>query len=175
MPPTIGWESLAEGDEAPNVDRRLLSGGSVADQASRISEEQNPPSPERETRAGGPTLDMLDAFASVGAERFDITLTDAAGEKAGFRGHRSLEQLRTAMPAILEEAAERQHNVIVRPRSTGATTADRDRAGSQAGSSRWQPSAGISAAMAERGARQRAASGHPVIAAGTGRKKRWAN
>ena len=63
---------------------------------------------------------MLDAFASVGAERFDLTCTDAAGGKATFRGNRSLDQLRPALPAILQEAGERQHNVIVRPRSGGA-------------------------------------------------------
>ena len=34
---------------------------------------------------------MLDAFASVGAQRFDLTFTDAAGEKVGFRGNRPLD------------------------------------------------------------------------------------
>src|SRR5262249_5465725 len=46
-------------------------------------------------------LAMLDAFASVGAQRFDITLTDAAGGKVGFRGNRPLDQLRPALPGIL--------------------------------------------------------------------------
>ena len=54
MPPTIGWQSLAESDTKPrNDDRRCLSSSSVADQAARISEKQMPPSPKRETRAGG--------------------------------------------------------------------------------------------------------------------------
>ena len=75
---------------------------------------------------------MLDAFASVGAERFDLTFTDAAGEKVGFRGNRPLDQLRPAMPEILQEAAERQHNVIVRPRSTGATLIQLDDLGEDA-------------------------------------------
>jgi len=122
MPPTIGWRSLAESDtKARNADCHWLSSSAVTDQAAKISEKQIPPSPERETRAGGPAAEMLDAFASVGAERFDLTLTDAAGEKVGFRGNRSLGQLRPAMPEILQEAAERRHNVIVRPRSTGVT------------------------------------------------------
>src|SRR5262249_43386960 len=68
-----------------------------------------------------PALEMLDAFASVGAERFDLTFTDTAGEKIGFRGNRPLGQLRHAMPEILREATEQRHNVIVRPRSTSAT------------------------------------------------------
>jgi hypothetical protein len=71
-------------------------------------------------------LEMLDAFASVGAQRFDITFTDTAGEKVSFRGNCLLEQLRAGVPAILEEAAERRHNVIVRPRSTSATLTQLD-------------------------------------------------
>jgi hypothetical protein len=124
MPPTLGWESLAGSHEAPSADRRLLSSASVAEQAERISEKQKLPSEEEETRAGGaaePAMGMLGAFASVGAERFDLTLTDAAGEKVGFRGNRPLGQLRPAIPDILQEAAAQRHNVIVRPRSSGAT------------------------------------------------------
>jgi hypothetical protein len=59
---------------------------------------------------------MLDAFASVGAERFDLTLTDATGHKVSFHADQSLGQLRTAMPALLQRAEARHHNVIVRPR-----------------------------------------------------------
>jgi hypothetical protein len=92
-----------------------------------------PRSEQKETRApGGQALEMLDAFANVGAERFDITFIDMAGEKVGFRGNRALEQLRAAMPAILEEAAERHHNVIVRPRSSGATLIQLDDLGEDA-------------------------------------------
>jgi hypothetical protein len=65
-------------------------------------------------------LEMFDAFASVGALRFDLTFTDAAGAKVRFRGNRPLDWLRPSIPEILQEAAERQHNVIVRPRSEGA-------------------------------------------------------
>jgi hypothetical protein len=65
--------------------------------------------------------EMLAAFASVGAERFDLTFTDAAGGKVGFRGNRPLDQLRSAIAGILNGATERQHNVIVRPRSGGPT------------------------------------------------------
>jgi hypothetical protein len=75
---------------------------------------------------------MLDAFASVGAERFDLTFTDATGEKTGFRGNRSLDQLRHAIPAILQEAGELRHNVIVRPRSSGATLIQLDDLGEEA-------------------------------------------
>jgi hypothetical protein len=82
--------------------------------------------------AAEPALEMLDAFASVGAERFDLTFTDTAGEKIGFRGNRPLGQLRPAMPEILQVAAERRHNVIVRPRSNGATLIQLDDLGEDA-------------------------------------------
>jgi hypothetical protein len=121
MPPTSSWRSLAESDtKSRNADGHWLSSSAVTDQAAEICEEQKLPSSEEETRAGGPAAAMLDAFASVGAERFDLTLTDTAGEKVVFRSNRSLGQLRHAMPAILQEAAGRQHNVIVRPRSSDA-------------------------------------------------------
>jgi len=84
------------------------------------------------TGAAQPALAMLDAFASVGARRFDITFTNAAGEKVGFRGNRSLDQLRPAMPAILQEAAEQRHNVIVRPRSTSSALIQLDDRGEDA-------------------------------------------
>jgi hypothetical protein len=63
---------------------------------------------------------MLDAFASVGAQRFDVTFTNAAGGKVEFRGNRPLADLRCAMPEILREATEQRRNVIVRPRSSAA-------------------------------------------------------
>src|SRR5262249_28600871 len=74
----------ASGPAHGRRDRRLLSSSSAADQAERISEKQKPRSEEKEARAGGgaaePALEMLDAFASVRAARFDLTFTDAAGE-----------------------------------------------------------------------------------------------
>jgi hypothetical protein len=42
-----------------------------------------------------------------------------AGGKAGFRSNCAFDQLRPGIAGILEGAAERQHNVIVRPRSAG--------------------------------------------------------
>jgi hypothetical protein len=63
-------------------------------------------------------IEMLDTFASVGAaDRFDLTFTDLAGDKVGFRSNRPIEQLRPALAGILRDAEGRRHNVIVRPRS----------------------------------------------------------
>jgi hypothetical protein len=123
MPPSIGWPSMATGDMKRQSDRPCPVNNSLADQPVNLRENQKLPSTKREARGGGEgaAMEMLDAFAGVGAGRFDLTFTDVAGNKAGFRGNRSLNQLRPAMSAILREAAERQHNVIVRPRSNAAT------------------------------------------------------
>jgi len=69
--------------------------------------------------AAQPALAMLAAFASVGASHFDITWTNAAGSKVAFRSNRSLDDLRSTLPRFLEEAARKQHNVIIRPRKSG--------------------------------------------------------
>src|SRR5689334_15937892 len=65
-------------------------------------------------------IEMVEAFASVGAHRFDLTFTDAAGNKVGFRGNRPLDELGRDLPGILEEASSRRHNVILRPRPGAA-------------------------------------------------------
>lgn len=62
---------------------------------------------------------MLDTFASFGANAFDLTQTDIDGRKRSFRPHQRGERLRRWMPHLLESAVARQDNVIVRPR--GAT------------------------------------------------------
>ena len=135
LPPTIGWQTLIERDTKASAPPSL-SDNSAADQATNVREEQKPKSEKKETRAGG--QGMLDAFASVGAECFDLTFTDIAGEMVRFRSNRSLGELRTAMPAILQTAAERQHNVIVRPRSSRATLIQLDDLGEEA-AARLQP------------------------------------
>jgi RepB DNA-primase from phage plasmid len=89
------------------------------------------------TGAADQALEMLDAFASVGARRFDVTFTDAADGKIAFLGNRSLDQLRPGMPAILNEAADRQHNVIVRPRSAGAMLIQLDDLGEDTAARLW--------------------------------------
>ncbi len=131
MPPINGWPSLADNNtKAVNADRYRIASCFRDDQA-RLGEDPVPQSPEGETRAGA-SLGMLDAFASVGAERFDLTFTDAAGEKISFQGNRPLDQLRSAIPGILQQAAERQENVIVRPRSAGTALIQLDDLGEQA-------------------------------------------
>jgi hypothetical protein len=63
---------------------------------------------------------MLDAFASAGAESFDLTITTRQGEKHRFQRQQSPDRLREAIPALLEDAAAHEHNVIVRPHSARA-------------------------------------------------------
>jgi hypothetical protein len=64
---------------------------------------------------------MLDAFASVGATRFDMTWTNAAGEKQEFRRGVPLADLRRTLPAILDHATQKRRNVIVRPHGPHVT------------------------------------------------------
>jgi hypothetical protein len=61
-------------------------------------------------------LRLLDLFASVGADAFDITHTNLHQEKRGFRPAQSLAQARASMPYLVPSAARRQNNLIVRPR-----------------------------------------------------------
>ena len=83
---------------------------------------------------------MLGAFASIGAARFDLTLTDAAGVKVAFRPGLTLDMLRPALPGILQAAAERRHNVIVRPRPADAALIQLDDLDA-AGIDRMEPAA----------------------------------
>ena len=76
--------------------------------------------------------DMLAAFKSVGAQHFDLTYTDTAGVKVGFRSNRPFDALQPALPDILRQSAARQHNVIVRPRSAVATLIQLDDLGQDA-------------------------------------------
>jgi hypothetical protein len=56
---------------------------------------------------------MLNAFAAVGANTFDVTHINIDGEKRGFRPAQTL--LKNSMPYHLESAPKRQNNVIIRP------------------------------------------------------------
>jgi hypothetical protein len=64
---------------------------------------------------------MLEAFTSVGAERFDLTLTDLEGQKLRFRKGLTSPELGRQLPRLLAEATPRMHNVIIRPHATAAT------------------------------------------------------
>ena len=75
-----------------------------------------------------PAQDMLEAFASVGAERFDLTTTDLAGRKVSFHPGCGLAELRPILPAIIADATDQQHNVIVRPRGPVIQLDDLDEA-----------------------------------------------
>jgi hypothetical protein len=61
---------------------------------------------------------MLEVFASVGAESFDITHTNIKQEKRGFRSGQTLAQATGSMPFLVPSAARRHNNLIVRPHAT---------------------------------------------------------
>jgi hypothetical protein len=64
---------------------------------------------------------MLDAFASVGAVRFDVTWTTAQGKPRRYDEGVSLADLTRTMPALLDNATRQQRNLIVRPDGPGVT------------------------------------------------------
>jgi hypothetical protein len=64
---------------------------------------------------------MLDAFASVGATQFDLTLTTRSGAKESFRRGVKLAELSRTLPAMIDSAASKQRNVIVRPHGLGVS------------------------------------------------------
>jgi len=70
---------------------------------------------EKHGRGAGAALEMLEVFASVGVEFFDITHINLEGEKRGFRPKQNLAATRTSMPYLVDSAFRRQNNVIVRP------------------------------------------------------------
>ncbi len=65
---------------------------------------------------------MIEAFASVGARVFDLTITDQKGIKVpGLqRPGRSLDEIRRRIGRDLQDGERNRHNVIIRPRSTTA-------------------------------------------------------
>jgi hypothetical protein len=60
---------------------------------------------------------MVDALASVGADAFDLTITNVQGDFVRFHGGRSPSAIRSELPRLLASVTESQHNVIVRPYS----------------------------------------------------------
>jgi hypothetical protein len=62
-------------------------------------------------------LDMLAVFDSVGVRSFDVTFTDLAGAKVGYRPGCHLDELRRAIGRHLQETTARRQNFIIRPRS----------------------------------------------------------
>src|SRR3954447_7618461 len=58
---------------------------------------------------------MLDICASVEARAIDLTLTSSNGEKERFQRNLSLAELARMLPAMLDDATQRKHNIIIRP------------------------------------------------------------
>lgn len=66
----------------------------------------------------GKALAMLNAFASVGATTFDVSLTDIDEMPKHFQPKSTLDELTRSISKSLETATRAQCNVIIRPRST---------------------------------------------------------
>lgn len=76
------------------------------------------PPPADVSRRIAEALRMLEVFASVGADSFDITHTNIRQEKRGFRRAQTIAQTRQSMRYLVPAAAKRQNNLIVRPHAS---------------------------------------------------------
>src|ERR1017187_7397290 len=87
------------------------------------------PPPLRDYRVMPPdtkqALAMLNAFASVGATAFDVTLFDIDENQQGFQSGRSVDELRRSMSARLEGASRTKncHRAARGPKTATATAA----------------------------------------------------
>ena len=73
-----------------------------------------------ETNALSEALRMLDAFASVDVQSFDLTHLDIDGNKRGFRPKQTLRQLKTSLPILMQNAPARQNSIVIRPHAAPA-------------------------------------------------------
>ncbi|MDE2125275.1 MAG: hypothetical protein KGJ62_01650 [Armatimonadetes bacterium] len=69
------------------------------------------------TRRAYAAVEMLDAFANVGAKAFDLTITSEIGEKVSFRRGVRGQELRRSLPDLLARCCAHRWNVIVRPKA----------------------------------------------------------
>lgn len=60
-------------------------------------------------------LAMVDLFASVGAERFELTHTNLDQESRGCRHGQTVHDIKTSLPYLIPSSFRRQNNVILRP------------------------------------------------------------
>jgi hypothetical protein len=68
----------------------------------------------------GQAITMLDAFGSVGATFFDVTVFDIEERQQGFQSGRGVDELKRSAAARLEIASRLKNNIVIRPRSTTA-------------------------------------------------------
>ncbi|HUE01866.1 MAG TPA: DNA-primase RepB domain-containing protein [Bryobacteraceae bacterium] len=88
--------------------------------------------PEKHGAGAEQAGEMIAAFGSFGVDAFDLTETDMDGQKQGFRPAQRGRQLRRRLEEWIAAAAERQHNLIVRPHSARTSLVQLDDLGEAA-------------------------------------------
>jgi hypothetical protein len=63
-------------------------------------------------------LEMVDLFASVGVERFELTHTNIDQVLRGCRHGQTVNQVKTSLPYLIPSSFTRQNNVILRPHNS---------------------------------------------------------
>jgi len=66
-------------------------------------------------------VEMVELFASVGAERFELTHTNLDQQPRGCRHRQSVNQVKTSLPYLIPSSFRRQNNVILRPHNSAGT------------------------------------------------------
>jgi len=66
-------------------------------------------------------LEMIDLFVASGADRFDVTLTNANGDLIRYRPNLTTEDVKHKIPYSINQAIENHHNIIIRPRNHAKT------------------------------------------------------
>lgn len=61
-------------------------------------------------------LEMVNAFVSVGVDRFDVIHTDIDQQLRGCRMFQSVHDVQTSIPYLVPSSYRRQNNLIIRPR-----------------------------------------------------------
>lgn len=65
-------------------------------------------------------IGMIEAFESVGAASFDVTITNEQGQKEDFRAGQTSNEVKADIPALLKKCEKARVNLIVRPHLSGA-------------------------------------------------------
>lgn len=65
---------------------------------------------------------MVELFASVGVERFELTHTNLDQEPRGCRHGQSVDQIKTSLPHLVPSSFRRRNNVILRPHKSASVS-----------------------------------------------------
>lgn len=66
------------------------------------------------------SIKMIETFESVGAESFDVTITNEQGQKEDFSPEQTSDEVKADIPSLLKKCEKAKVNLIVRPHFSGS-------------------------------------------------------